>query len=55
MQPFSFKKKETVFYSITLKLAVTHILKTLLAFYFYDVDLVNVLHDCQSIQVGSSS
>ena len=34
---YSFKKKETVFYNITYKPAVTHILETLLEYEFHDV------------------
>ena len=40
MQSFAFKKKETDFYNITHKPAVTHILKPLLEHDFYDVKIL---------------
>ena len=43
MQPFAFKKKETVFYNITHQPAVTHILKTLLEHHFHDVKAIDNL------------
>ena len=38
--PFAFKKKETVFYNLTYKPAVNHILKTLLEHDFDDVKIL---------------
>ena len=40
MQPFAVKKKETVFYNITHKPAVTHVLKNLLEHNFHDVKIL---------------
>ena len=42
MQPFAFKKKETGFYNITHKPAVTYILKTLLKHDFHDVKILAI-------------
>ena len=40
ISPFVFKKRETVFYNITYKPAVAHILKTLLEHDFHDVKIL---------------